>query len=85
MCGKPCECIGYKTPIPPRTKIKEWGALRDWFFGLKRSTILRRQVTRVRRKHYLEREIARVGALEPNEGRRSAIEQLREQLNALEP
>jgi LSD1 subclass zinc finger protein len=31
-CGEPCECLGYKIPVPPKSKPKDWEKLRLAFY-----------------------------------------------------
>ena len=81
-CGRNCECIGYKTPVPPKSKPKEWERLRRAFHEARRSALLKREQARVRRVHDLEQEIARLEALPSNPGRRGTIAHLRTRLDA---
>jgi hypothetical protein len=81
-CGKPCECLGYKTPIPPKAKVKAWEQLRAGFYGARRSGNLAKERAKVRRIHNLEQEIARLEGLPSNAGRSVAISLLKKQLAA---
>ncbi len=83
QCARPCECLGYKTPVPPKARIREWATLEEAFYASRRRYVLGQQKFRVRRMHDTEREIARLEALPSNEGRASAIKRLRKQLEQL--
>ena len=79
-CGQSCECIGYKIPVPPKSKPKMWEQLRLTYYQFKRERLLRQQKANVRRIHDLEQEIARLQAMPVNEGRGQAITHLKRQL-----
>jgi len=79
-CGQACECLGHKTPIPPKSKPKEWEALRDSFYRSKREYLAKQEHERVRRLHELEQEIERLTALPTNRGRSQAIKELKKRL-----
>lgn len=81
-CAKPCECLGYKIPVPPKSKTKVWERLRETWFASKRSALLRSQRQRVRFIHDTEREIARLRALPEARGRSDTIAYLVKQLKA---
>lgn len=82
-CAQPCECIGWQTPVPPKSKVKEWGLLKDSYFQLKRERALNRKKELVQHRHELEQEIGRLEAMPENPGRASAIKRLRKQLGAI--
>jgi hypothetical protein len=82
-CGKPCSNIGYKIPVPPKSKVREWERLREQLNQQKNETTLAKTQTLVRRKHELEREIVRLEAMPRNEGRTKAVKLLRKKLEAL--
>jgi hypothetical protein len=79
-CAQPCECIGYKTPVPAKSKVREWNALAESFYASRRRHVFGQQKRRVRQIHDLEREIVRLESLPRNEGRSEAISHLRKQL-----
>jgi hypothetical protein len=83
QCARPCECLGYKSPVPPKARAREWAALAEAFYGSRRRYSLCQQKLRVRRIHDTEREIARLELLPANEGRTDAIKRLRKQLEQL--
>jgi hypothetical protein len=80
-CGEPMRYLGYKIPVPPKRDEKAWQLLHE---QLNREHLECQQQSieaAVRRRHELEQEIARLGALPPNPGREKAIRLLREQLD----
>ncbi len=76
-CGLLCECIGHKTPIPPKSKPKAWEALRQSFFNSLRERIANQESMRVRRVHNLEQEIEKLESLPKNTGRSQAVKVLK--------
>jgi len=82
-CGKSCECIGYKTPIPPKSKLQEWEALRRLYYCKKQQGLARRTRDRVRRIHSLEKEILRLESVPSNPGRTKAVKLMKKRLKAL--
>jgi len=82
-CGNSCERIGYKTPIPPKSKLKEWEALRSLGHRRRQEDLARRTRDRVRQTHFLEKEILRLESMPPNPGRTIAVKLLKKRLNAV--
>jgi len=82
-CRAPCECLGYKTPVPGRSKVKEWDALCRAFYASRRAFLLRRDRAKVRRRHDIEQEISRLEQMSPNEGRSDAIKLMHKALESL--
>jgi hypothetical protein len=82
-CAKPCQNIGYKIPVPPKSKPQLWQELAQSYAEARRRYFHRQNADSVRRAHDLEHEIARIGSLEPNEGRLSLLKRLREELATL--
>ncbi len=82
-CGKSCECLGYKTPIPPKAKTRKWEKLRIRYFELKWQFLLKQQALRVRIVHNLEQEISRLSAMPKNPGRLATISYLSKQLESV--
>ena len=82
-CAQPCECLGWQTPIPPKSRVKEWEQLKESYFRLQRERALHRDKELVRQRHELEQEIGRLEAMPENLGRTSAIKRLRKQLGAI--
>ena|SRR5688572_8743089 len=76
-CGKLCSYLGYKIPVPPKDKAKDWSALRDQLLRERMQKDLAAVVAAVRDRHALEQEIARLEAMPPNQGRAQAIRLLR--------
>src|SRR4051794_32496169 len=81
-CAQPCECLGSKVPIPPRSKAKAkaWEQLCVRFYRFRRESLLRAHKNRVRLTHDLEREIARLEAMTQNQGRSETISCLKKRL-----
>src|SRR5262245_30007836 len=80
-CGKSCECIGYRTPIPSKSKPKEWGGVRALYYRTRQENLARQTKDRVRRTHSLEKEILRLESMPPNPGRTKAVKLLKKRLN----
>lgn len=80
-CGRPCSYLGYKIPVPPKSKSREWAVLRDQLARERMQRDLASDVSTVRAQHALEQEIARLEALPVNEGRTNAIRLLRRRLS----
>lgn len=79
-CGRPCECLGYKIPVPPKSKLKTWEALRESYFHWKREWVLEHALRQTKHIHYLEQEIARLESRPANIGRQKAISILKKRL-----
>ncbi|RYD24437.1 MAG: hypothetical protein EOP88_00075 [Verrucomicrobiaceae bacterium] len=82
-CGAECYHIGSKVEVPKREAVKEWRELQAecqrrldaWREG--------RQLWRVQRQHFLEKEIARMEALPLNKNRTQKIRELQGELARL--
>ena len=79
-CGAPCFCLGYKVEIPKHTEQKEWQAIHKESMRRLRESNDRMALSRVRRAHWLEHEIARLSAMPENRDRSRQIKKLREEL-----
>jgi uncharacterized Zn finger protein (UPF0148 family) len=79
-CGLFCEHLGTKIEAPPKTKVREWATLQEWYFTRKRAILLARQEQLVRRKHWLEREIEKHQSLTEDKQRRAYIRKLESEL-----
>lgn len=79
-CGRDCYCLGYKVEIPKRGERKRWNEIKEESDrrDLEMSALDDRQ--KVRRRHALEKEIVKLEAMEPNEGRKSHIKKLKRDL-----
>ena len=82
-CGRPSECLGYKTRIPPKRKVREWKSLREAFFGSRVRWAQRVAVERVRRRHFLEKQIEKLEALPANRERKAWLRRLKERLEGI--
>ena len=74
------EPLGTKIEAPPKSKVKEWLALREWYFARKRASVMASEEKRVRRKHWLEQEIAKHALLTDDKQRRAYIKKLEHEL-----
>ena len=81
-CGKPCDCLGKKIPAPPKSRPKDWQALRESLHRKQHEALAAYAQHRVAAIHVLEQEIDRLAALPDNAGRGQAIKQLRKELEA---
>lgn len=79
-CGEACNCIGYKLRIPPKTREKDWDALRLTHNHIVQDRRTQQERTRRFHIHYLETEITRLEDLPPNDGRKAAVKQLKKRL-----
>jgi uncharacterized Zn finger protein (UPF0148 family) len=82
-CGKPCAYLGYKIPVPPKDKEREWATLREQLARERMESLLASHARTVRERHDLEQEIARLEAMPENEGRRKAIRVLQGKLERM--
>lgn len=80
-CGKLSSYLGYKIPVPPKDKQREWSALRDQLAKERMQRELAADAAAVRSRHDLEQEIARLEAMPAKEGRSKAVRLLRRQLS----
>ena len=80
-CSKPCAYLGYKIPVPPKAKTREWAALHQQLSRERIQQELDAEASAVRHKHELEQEIARLEAMPANEGRAKAVRSLRKRLS----
>jgi hypothetical protein len=80
-CGRPCAYLGYKIPVPPKAKLREWAALREQLARGRMRQQLDAEAFAVRYRHDLEQEIVRLETLPSNEGRAKRIRSLRKRLD----
>lgn len=81
ICGRPCSYLGYKIPVPPKSKRREWAALRVQLARERMQRDLMSDASAVQARHALEKEISRLEALPVNEGRTKAIRLLQRRLS----
>jgi hypothetical protein len=79
-CAEQCVCLGYKVPVPLKTKPKEWQRLQHNFYKHKREYLLKKEQQHVRTLHNLEQEITRFETMPEDSGRKETIKYLRRQL-----
>lgn len=82
-CGLECHNIGYKVPVPPKSKPEAWKSLREQYFRDRRQENERKAVKNIRRRHALEKEIQDLEVRPENEGRTKEIRRIRRQLDSL--
>ena len=79
-CGGELKYIGYKIPVPPKSKPKEWKNLQEQLASQAREYERDRFEASVRQRHDLEQELENLKALPFNTGRQSLIKQLEKRL-----
>jgi hypothetical protein len=82
-CAQPCERLGYKIPIPPKSRKKAWEELFTGFYNYRREELARARRLRVRRIHELEQQVARLEALPVVRGRTRTLSLLKRRLVAV--
>jgi len=65
-CHKELYCLGYKIPVPKKSKIKEWEALACSMYCEDISNLEEEQKRAVSRKHAWEKEISLLVNEKPN-------------------
>ena len=81
-CSQPRVNLGYKIPIPAKTRTKEWELLRGQYFAAEFAAAGAEQMTRRMRKRELESEIERLESRPANPGRSKAAQRLRKKLRS---
>ena len=79
-CARLCAHLGYKIPVPPKRKRREWTALHAQLLREKIGREMAAYLTRDHARTALQREIDRLEAKGPNPGRASMIRRLRRRL-----
>jgi DNA-directed RNA polymerase subunit RPC12/RpoP len=79
-CGKETVNIGYKIPIPPKTKVSEWQALREQIHLQITESVMNQHRNRAAEIHALEKEIEKMASLPSNTGRESLLKELKKRL-----
>ncbi len=79
-CNRECSYLGYKIPVPPKQKAKEWISLQAQLSSERIARDAHHYELAVRRRHELEQEIARLESMPSNPGRARAISLLRRRL-----
>lgn len=80
-CGKPCSYLGYRIPVPPKSKVREWAALHQQLARERSDRNQAAEEKAVRNRHDLEQEIARLESMPTNEGRAKAVRLLKRRLS----
>ena len=79
-CHKDCFCLGYKVEIPKSDDVKAWVQLQKKCEEKENELRAKQNLDQVRRRHELEKEIARMEALAENKDRNRQIKMLKEEL-----
>lgn len=79
-CKRECFYLGYKIPVPPKQKAREWMALQAQLSSERITRDVQQYQLAVRRRHELEQEITRLESMPSNTGRSRAIQLLRRRL-----
>jgi hypothetical protein len=79
-CGGQLKNIGYKIPVPPKSKPKEWTKLQESLASQTRELERANFKVKVQKRHELEQELVKLKALPLNCGRQSLIKQLEKRL-----
>ena len=79
-CGRLCEYIGYKIPVPAQNKEKDWQGLKKYLLVNKLEQQKAAEVASVKRKHSIEKEICRLKEKPANKGREAAIRRLEKEM-----
>lgn len=83
-CRSPCVYLGYMIPLPPRRDVRAWQDLNAQMVQERIEEREASQLRNVRRKHGLEKEIAKLEARAQNPGLEGLIKQLRRRLRDAE-
>jgi DNA-directed RNA polymerase subunit RPC12/RpoP len=83
-CGKPCDNIGYKIPVPPKSKQQLWRELAESYAQARKDYFAGKSASNVRRLHDLEQEIERIRGMEASDGRLSLIKKLKSELASVQ-
>ena len=83
-CGGDCINVGYKISVPPKSKTKEWGHLRNQITNEHLAGIQNNQQRKIQNIHSLEKEIEKLEALPENSGRASLIKKLKQRLSQID-
>lgn len=83
-CSRPRVNLGYKIPIPPKARRKDWEQLREGYFGTLRQANRELAKRRVQEKHRLEKRIATLSNRPKNNGRARALTLLRKRMENMD-
>jgi DNA-directed RNA polymerase subunit RPC12/RpoP len=79
-CGRRCEYLGKKIPVPPRTKVAAWRDLRAALATIRTNWGVRQERAAVRRRHHVEKRIVELESRPPNPSRDRLLTDLRREL-----
>ena len=83
QCGESCINLGYKIPVPPKNKPKEWDAIKKQLADEEIDFLEKRNKQRIQRKHEVEKEIKKLESKPENPGRKSLLKNLYQEKNQL--
>lgn len=79
-CGRKCTYLGTKIAVPSKRSVKAWKQLREWLTVGNLAAQERAWTTRVRLRHKLEKEIAKLELQLREKGQAEAIPLLKKRL-----
>jgi predicted secreted Zn-dependent protease len=79
-CSQPRVNLGYKIPIPAKTRAKEWERLREQYFASQRAATRARGDAQRKKRRDLTKEIERLESRSANPGRSKAVQLIRKKL-----
>jgi hypothetical protein len=81
-CGRRCQYLGRKIPVPPKTKVAAWRALRASMATIRVNWALRQERDALKRRHTVEKRIVELEAKPSNASRDHLLNKLRRELDA---
>lgn len=79
-CGEPCLCLGDRLALPPRRNVAEWAALEERVQAASTWIAEEGYRVRVRRRHELEQQVARLEPEAVTPWRRERLDRMRVEL-----
>ena len=79
QCQKECVNIGYKIPVPSKNKKKEWARLEEQIIKENRLIAEKQTISKMRRKHEIEKEIIKLENRPKSEGMNSLLKRLKKE------
>ena len=81
-CWQPRVNLGYKIPIPAKTRVNDWESLREHYLASERAAARARREAQRKRTRDLEKEIERLESRPANPGRSKAVQLIRKKLRS---
>jgi hypothetical protein len=79
-CARPCRCLGYKIPVPPKRNVGAWERLRKSLDEERVRGAEAQHASAIRRRHDIEQEIRDLESKPANAGRAKAVRLLKRRL-----